>query len=507
MSADADGDGWTLAEGDCDDANEAIHPGAEERCNDADDDCDGTIDGRDAIDAGVWIIDGDGDGFEGTETRACTPPEGAGLEVEDCDDTDPSVHPTAEELCDGFDQDCDGVADEDPIDPRLFWADADGDGYGDPSVEATGCVAPSGYVDNAEDCDDQDPEASPDTVWYADDDGDGWGAAEVSGCEQPSGTVDRPDDCDDDDAWVHPEAIELCNDADDDCDGQVDEEGIGGWRQAEDLPAALASSAVGATDEWLYVFGGASSGWANDNRTILKVDPDTLTGWTTAGEMPAFSINHGVTIHDGHVYFFGLFGGSHVGTIQANGDITDWSAGQAPPSNGENPGVAVLQGRLYVFGARSGAVAFAPLNGDGTWASWTVTTPSPVRLAANQTSFVYQDRLWVVGSYDDGPPQVYVAEADGAGALTWTLVTELPIRPHSSARVGDLLVTAFDESSNPVLRAAPMTGGGLGAWEQLPDIPGPTGSMFIGGDRLVQVGGNVGPYVGGTEVWVLDVCD
>lgn len=41
---DADGDGWTPEQGDCDDTNGEIHPAATEACNGYDDDCDGVLD-------------------------------------------------------------------------------------------------------------------------------------------------------------------------------------------------------------------------------------------------------------------------------------------------------------------------------------------------------------------------------------------------------------------------------------------------------------------------------
>ena len=41
---DADGDGYSAADGDCDDADVAVYPGAAEACNGIDDDCDGIAD-------------------------------------------------------------------------------------------------------------------------------------------------------------------------------------------------------------------------------------------------------------------------------------------------------------------------------------------------------------------------------------------------------------------------------------------------------------------------------
>jgi len=66
---DADGDGWTPNEGDCDDANAGVNPGAPEICNDVDDDCDGSINEGmgDSFEPNesspTWLGAMDGDGF------------------------------------------------------------------------------------------------------------------------------------------------------------------------------------------------------------------------------------------------------------------------------------------------------------------------------------------------------------------------------------------------------------------------------------------------------------
>ena len=88
---DLDGDGVTAADGDCDDADASIHPGATEVWyDDLDQNCDGASD-----------FDQDGDGFESS-----------GYGGEDCNDVVASQYPGAEELENGQDDDCDGVADE-----------------------------------------------------------------------------------------------------------------------------------------------------------------------------------------------------------------------------------------------------------------------------------------------------------------------------------------------------------------------------------------------------------
>ncbi|MCB9761453.1 MAG: FG-GAP repeat protein [Alphaproteobacteria bacterium] len=96
---------------DCDDADPSVFPGAVERCDAADQDCDGAVD-EGAADAVAWYVDGDGDGFGDPEAEswACEAPAGAVGDATDCDDADATVHPGAEEVCDdGVVNDCDGA--------------------------------------------------------------------------------------------------------------------------------------------------------------------------------------------------------------------------------------------------------------------------------------------------------------------------------------------------------------------------------------------------------------
>lgn len=104
----------------------------------------------------------------------------------DCDDTDNTIYPSAPELCDGLDNDCDGSTDED-IDVT-YWADADGDGYGDAGVTVEDCDQPTGYVLNSVDCDDTDPTVSPAAEEICDNGiDDNCNGTENEGCDEDTG--------------------------------------------------------------------------------------------------------------------------------------------------------------------------------------------------------------------------------------------------------------------------------------------------------------------------------
>jgi len=160
---DLDGDSASTCDGDCDDDDAALN------LDDADEDgftsCDGDCD--DGDDA-VIPEDLDGDGWTGCGG--------------DCNDANPAIHPYAEEVCDGADNDCDPATDED--------SDGDGDGFS--------------LCDG--DCDDTDTGLDA-----ADLDLDGY-----STCTG---------DCDDSSLFASPAAFERCSDSmDNDCDGDVDED-------------------------------------------------------------------------------------------------------------------------------------------------------------------------------------------------------------------------------------------------------------------------------------------
>ena len=129
---------------DCDDTDIAISPMATEVCDGGvDNNCNGLSDDQDGgvSNGTTWYLDYDQDGFGGTQytLTSCLAPTGYVADSSDCDDTNPTVNTTALEMCDGVDNDCDGLADDDdsaviyqPSD--VVYGDLDGDGYGDAGI-------------------------------------------------------------------------------------------------------------------------------------------------------------------------------------------------------------------------------------------------------------------------------------------------------------------------------------------------------------------------------------
>ena len=168
--------GAVVDDSDCDDSDGAVSPGATELCDGVDNNCDGNVDESSAADAGTWYADSDNDRYGDplVTTMACSRPSGYRGNDNDCDDGDSAINPGATEVCDSVDNDCDG--DVDDADPDLdlstastFYADTDGDGYGDPNNLLLACLLPSGGVTDDTDCDDTDSGVGPGD----DTDGDG----------------------------------------------------------------------------------------------------------------------------------------------------------------------------------------------------------------------------------------------------------------------------------------------------------------------------------------------
>jgi len=226
-------DGFVANNLDCDDDNEAANPDAIEDSNNGfDDNCDGQIDEIVAIGVNDEDEDGIADNMDnclGVPNPNQIDEDGDGVgSACDCDDSE-LIGINCSEGC------------------LTFYADNDGDGYGNPNIIRIACTSPAGFVMSNEDCDDTDPNINPlaieilnngidencnglidesnETVaWYQDADGDGFGNPNIEtlAVAQPRGFVDNAEDCDDSNQLIYESALEIVDNLDNNCDGLVD---------------------------------------------------------------------------------------------------------------------------------------------------------------------------------------------------------------------------------------------------------------------------------------------
>lgn len=223
----------------------------------------------------------------------------------DCDDSNPDRHPLAEEICNGIDENCNGMADE-PY--QIFYVDADGDGYGsETSIEA--CAIGVNLADNSTDCDDSNSAAHPeaeetDIEAYdsidqdcvggdlTDVDGDGFDSIVVGGR-----------DVDDNDPNVNPNVAEVCLDGiDNNSNGVIDEECP--WNKIYGSSQSDIARSVVQGNDFGYVFAGRATfdrPQYNDV-WIVKVDEDgnEVDDWNfTFGDSSYENANEIIQCNDG----------------------------------------------------------------------------------------------------------------------------------------------------------------------------------------------------------------
>ena len=222
--------------------------------------------------------------------ETCTVPSGYSTLSDDCDDSSAAVSPSAQEVCDGVDNDCDNDIDDadsdvDSSTGTTYYLDSDNDLYGDSNLSNSvqACSLPSGYRANSLDCDDSDYDIKPNgvevcdgvdndcdndidaadsslsdgTSYYTDADTDGFGdpATEDIQCSQPAGTVTDNTDCDDSNIAINPSATELVADnVDQNCDSQElcyvdsDTDGVGGTSEGTSSTIDCSASGFSLTN-------------------------------------------------------------------------------------------------------------------------------------------------------------------------------------------------------------------------------------------------------------------
>jgi hypothetical protein len=190
----------------------------------------------------VWYKDADGDGYtDGTTKVSCLKPSDeyvSSATIGDCNDNDPNINPGKTEICDGKDNNCNGQTDEGLL--LVFYKDFDEDGYTDGTTKVS-CSKPAGYVLSA-----------------------------------------TPGDCNDNDPNINPGKTEICDNKDNNCNGQIDEgdvcsfaKTIGG--SAWDGASSIIQSSDGGyvVAGWTYSFGAGYS-----DMYVVKLDSSGNVQWT-----------------------------------------------------------------------------------------------------------------------------------------------------------------------------------------------------------------------------------
>ncbi|MGC6510921.1 MAG: putative metal-binding motif-containing protein [Myxococcota bacterium] len=269
---DDDLDGFDEISGDCNDSDPFTYPQAQELPDGQDNDCDNIID------EGTVTYDDDGDCFcEIYFNGACSgsiEPSCATLYEGDCDDSEDTVFPTALELCDGIDNNCDSVIDDtNSADVQTWYQDLDVDNYGDSSVSIVQCYQPAGFVLDNSDCNDNEPLSNPGlaeqcdgidndcdlivdngvlTTFFADTDQDGFGDPNnsIQACSQPNGYLTDNTDCNDTDGNINPQTLWYYDN---------DSDGYGGsaFQQQCLQPPGYVDNNADCNDSFITAFPGA----------------------------------------------------------------------------------------------------------------------------------------------------------------------------------------------------------------------------------------------------------
>lgn len=282
------------------------------------DDCD---DDNPEIGQLTWYLDADNDGHgnpDQFEIACDSPKEGYISNAGDCDDSNANRYPEATEVCDGIDNDCNELIDEEDTNLStenmiVFYHDADGDGYGNVNDSFQGCIAPTNYVTNEDDCDDENSSSYPQAdefcdgmdndcdeqideepidgeTFYLDADGDGFGDINTSlrACVQPINYTYDSTDCDDSDPGLNPfdydaDGWSTCDNDCDDTDNllNLDDDDMDGW-----------SSCTGDCDDnsnWLNASDFDADGWStcdndcDDGDVFLNLSDFDGDGYDSCG--------------------------------------------------------------------------------------------------------------------------------------------------------------------------------------------------------------------------------
>jgi hypothetical protein len=375
--------------GDCDDLNSDQNPGAKEVCgNGLDDNCNGSQNDQDAAGCLTFYFDADSDawGLSGSTGKCLCNSAGSykATKIGDCDETSAAINPSASEVCDGKDNNCDGTVDENNATGCVVrYYDGDQDGYGI-SLNACTCASNAPYTaSQAGDCNDTDANMNPGKTEKCDNIDNDCNAKVDEGCNKdgdqfcdknmvvvgtPNVCVLGGGDCDDTDPNTSPAGNEVCDGKDNNCSaggGPVQDVAIVGTGNSNALSNFIVQSFLAAhtgplssVDAYvkttaaqncdMYVYTGGLPG-AGGTQVGSKV---TISLPNTGGAFAkvTFTASSGVNLVSSATYYIVLNVPVVVGSPTIEDSPTS-GAGSNPYASGQSWFASTLTGAYTALGS------------------------------------------------------------------------------------------------------------------------------------------------------------
>jgi hypothetical protein len=276
----------------------------------------------------VWYKDEDGDGYtDGTTKVSCEKPAGYVSQAlpGDCKDNDPNINPAKAEICDDKDNNCNGQTDEGVL--LVFYKDFDEDGYTDGTTRVS-CSKPAGYVLSA-----------------------------------------TPGDCKDNDPNINPGKTEICDNKDNNCNGQTDEGNVCVFAGAK-VSAGGAHTCAIKQDGSLWCWGYNLDGQVGDGTNSDKVIPVKIM--SSGVSSVALGGYHTCAIkQDGSLWCWGLNSDGQLGDGTGTNRNTpvrvinpSGSGGGGAPSIffGDKSSFGNMEQRWTIYGCSSANIVFYVLH-------------------------------------------------------------------------------------------------------------------------------------------------
>ncbi len=503
---DQDGDGTesdAFSGSDCDDTRADVEPGNAETCATAyDDNCDGHLNdtlGAAADPAGCteYLQDADTDGY-GAAVGDCLCVAEADYTIVaaanpafDCDDGDGAIYPGAQETCatDGVDDDCDGLSNEQNVPACTAWyADDDGDDYGDPAATVCQCDASAGYpvADNtdcddgtsarypgfAETCDDVDNDCDSVvddglTLYYSDVDGDSYGDINESGTchtDQVTDGVTDHTDCDDGEYHVYPGALEICDLQANDCTT------AGAWTEADEANMVTEFS--------------SNTGWESATPTNLSwnIAAGSVSVHTLSANNRRINVCHGTYYQA--IKSDSSVTGTRVEGIYGAADTVLTTGGLSPSGAWTGPLVRISNARIEIAGLTlsQGTGTSSATNGGAV-----LVSGNSGNQGSSSSPNLLLEECVISGSSDQAGGGIAVGDSNNVS------------QSYGYVRMLDTLVTGNSATSG--------SGGGALVLKGILECESSSGAGTVGFNANTSTANGGAVYISGTGSFISEGCD